>query len=34
MSNHTCAGCNGQLIGSEIPYGTCGHCGNRGVSWS
>lgn len=25
----TCIRCGGRLIGSEISYGTCGHCGGR-----
>ena len=24
-----CAKCGGELIGSELAYGTCGHCGGR-----
>ena len=28
---NTCAVCHGQLIGSEVRHGTCGHCGRRSV---
>lgn len=27
----TCRICGGDLIGTEKFYGTCGHCGRRGV---
>ena len=27
----TCAVCGGELIGSELAYGTCGHCGGRAL---
>ena len=27
----TCRLCQGTLIGTELEYGTCGHCGGRSV---
>lgn len=27
----TCLVCNGELVGSERAYGTCGHCGGRSL---
>ena len=27
-----CAACTGLLVGDEIRFGTCGHCGGRSIS--
>lgn len=27
----TCRVCSGELIGAELAYGTCGHCGGRSL---
>jgi hypothetical protein len=27
-----CANCRGPLIGTEIRFGTCGHCGGRSLN--
>lgn len=30
-THHPCAGCGAPLIGDEVPYETCGHCGGRSL---
>lgn len=32
LRSSKCSTCNGRLIGREIAFGTCGHCGGRSIT--